>query len=307
MAKAARRESNDQPAQPDTESRKLVNLVYAQSLFGNPFDDAAPSTESAGASEAADATDAGANVTSRDVGSNDEFEAETINEAADSLEGYQDWTDAPNTNTAVRPIITGQFVPLFGMQWAVIDDLSDLFRKIVLECTDKEVAALGELAVAVKARILAGLPPVSDAFKKALIEISSSEAEDKLKKVTVQKSSVYDAMKPNEAVADFVLRTYERAMQRSFATYRGVDEDGDIVPYLINAFGPYLDGKLFSRAVLGKLDKAAYRAVVRYLTRHKTLPHDLSLPSKPEQSELLAEPFTDGERRAVTAVSRRYE
>lgn len=113
--------------------------------------------------------------------------------------------------------------------------------------------------------------------------------------------SIYDAREPNELVHDFIERIYsDRQM------YRSKKLDGDIIPFIEKVYKDkgLMDGKLFTRSVLKKLDNKAHTALKNWLlVKDNTLSSEFLLPSKYGQSvHIVSELSIEQIRAAHSAV-----
>lgn len=112
-------------------------------------------------------------------------------------------------------------------------------------------------------------------------------------------TSIYDQRLDGESVEDFVRRTHP-----NYQPFRGKKIDGEITEYLKRMFRDYgyLDGKLFTRSVLRKIDSAADEALKNFL-RTGSLPNELPLPNKWGQSKSMVHGLTDEQLRAARSLA----
>ena len=119
-------------------------------------------------------------------------------------------------------------------------------------------------------------------------------------KAATNKPSIYDKRKEGEPAHEFIMRTWKNR-----PLYRGKKIDGDIISFIRRTYQDkgYLDGLLFTRATLRKLDTKADSAIENWLTKNKTLPDDLPLPAKKGLSKGLAGHLSPEELRAARSLA----
>jgi len=111
--------------------------------------------------------------------------------------------------------------------------------------------------------------------------------------------SVYAARMEGEPAHEFIVR-------KNIAPplYRGKRKDGDIVSFLRTHYkeAGLLDGQLFTRATLRRLDPAADQALKNFL-RTNDLPADIDLPNKKGQALDLAKGLSPEQLKAARALA----
>jgi hypothetical protein len=87
--------------------------------------------------------------------------------------------------------------------------------------------------------------------------------------------------------------------------FETVWKDGGVVEYIKNTFGArgFLDGRLFTKAVLSKLDHKAWKGLENWLAKPgNALPADVPVPSKHEGSKQLVADWTPEALKAARAA-----
>ncbi|MDX2287235.1 MAG: hypothetical protein NW217_00220 [Hyphomicrobiaceae bacterium] len=145
-------------------------------------------------------------------------------------------------------------------------------------------------------------PRDDDPARRAIREIAEARISGKFKSATIQCRSIYDDRQDGESVEDFVRRRFPEIRK-----YRGKSDDGDVITFIREEYGSrgLLDGQLFTRAVLRRLDPAAEKAVQNWLTANDYAAYGIQLPRKQDSVARLAEQLTIDEMRAARARSSR--
>ena len=111
--------------------------------------------------------------------------------------------------------------------------------------------------------------------------------------------SIYADRLNGESAYDYIIRT-----NPDYPRYQGKRKDGDIIDWLRVNYRDtgYIDGLLFTRASLRKLDKKASQGLDDWSRSNKILPSDLNIPLKKGQAAALVARFTPEEINAATSI-----